>query len=74
MANRQAGLDHAATCIGLLLGVLVGGVYALANIGKSGHVRRKDLASFGGATIDLEVDARMTDAKAAALNRLEAED
>lgn len=71
MASDKRGMDRRATIVGALLGLLFGALYAITHLDKSGNVRRKDLATFGGGTIELEIDASMSEAKDAAKRRLD---
>ncbi len=68
--NRSA-LDQNATCLAILLGMILGALYAITHIGKSGAVRRKDVAQIGGGSLELEIEASLRDAKAKAKQRLD---
>ncbi len=67
--NRSA-LDQNATCLAILLGMILGALYAITHISKSGAVRRKDVAQIGGGSLELEIEASLHDAKAKAKQRL----
>ena len=69
MATRRGPIDAGAALLGLLLGGIIGALYAITRISKSGPVRRRDLASFGGGTLELEIDASIRQAKSAARDR-----
>lgn len=69
-SRNNTGLDQNATCLAILLGMILGALYAITHIGKSGALRRKDLAQIGGASLELEIEASMRDAKAKARQRL----
>ena len=71
MSRRRLELDENATFIGILLGLLVGAVYALLRIERRGAVRRKDLTQFRAATTELEIEASIREAKQLARARLE---
>ncbi len=74
MTSAKRGLHQGATALGLLLGLLFGALYAIMRLDKSGSQRRKDLATFGGDAIEREIDANISQAKAIARQRVEAED
>ncbi|MCY4021648.1 MAG: hypothetical protein OXG39_19775 [Chloroflexi bacterium] len=67
---NSAVLDQNATCLAILLGMILGALYAITHIGKRGAVRRKDLAQIGGGSLELEIEASLHDAKARARQRL----
>lgn len=64
------GLDQNATCLAILLGMILGALYAITHIDKRGAVRRKDIAQIGGGSLELEIEASLDDAKAQARQRL----
>ena len=64
-------LNENATFAGILLGLILGAVYAMLRITKRGAVRRKDLTRFGAGTVELETSAAIDDAKAQANARLD---
>ena len=70
MASNSRGLDGKAALFGALLGAIGGGLFALSRLSKRGAVRRRDLTSFGAGSIDVEIDASMQQAKAAAARRI----
>ncbi|MDE2819488.1 MAG: hypothetical protein OXN94_14410 [Chloroflexota bacterium] len=69
-SRNSAALDQNATCLAILLGMILGALYALTHINKSGAVRRKDVAQIGGGSLELEIEASLRDAKAKARQRL----
>ena len=71
MASDKKGLHQGATVFGILLGVLIGALYAITHLDKSGSQRRKDLTTFGGGAIEREIDASISQAKDVARQRLE---
>ena len=50
MRLKQPDLDENATFAGILLGLVIGALYALLNIRQRGAVRRRDLTQFGAGT------------------------
>ena len=68
---RLPKLDDNATFVGIVLGLLLGAIYALLHITKRGAVRRRDLTRFGAASAESESQAAITDAKQQAKARLE---
>ncbi len=74
MARKRKGLDQNTTFVGILLGMLLGMLYAITRISKSGALRRRDLVELGGASLELEMETSISDAKAAAMQRLSNED
>ena len=74
MRSKRFDLDENATFAGILLGLLLGAVYAVLHIKQSGPARRQDLMQFGAATAELEMQASITEAKAKAKSRLERDD
>lgn len=69
-SRDSIGLDQNVTCLAILLGMILGALYAITHIGKSGAVRRKDVAQIGGGSLELEIEASLRDAKAKARQRL----
>ena len=74
MARKRKGLDQNTTFVGIILGMLLGMLYAITRISKSGALRRRDLVELGGASLELEMETSISDAKAAAMQRLSNED
>ena len=74
MRPKRSDLDENATFVGILLGLLLGALYALLHIKRSGPTRRRDLTQFGTATAELEIEASISEAKAKAKSRLEGDD
>ena len=64
-------LDENATFAGIVLGMILGAIYALLRVTKRGAVRRRDLTRFGAGTAELETKAAIKDAKAQAKARLD---
>lgn len=71
MSHKKRTLDQGAALVGIMLGMTIGGVYALLHTKKSGAVRRKDLTNFGAGTVELEIEASLNDAKDLAKKRLQ---
>ena len=71
MSRKPLELEDQTTCLGILLGLVLGALYALMRISKRGAVRRKDLTQFGAGTTELEIDASISEAKRRAKARLE---
>ena len=69
-SRERMGLDQNVTCLAILLGMILGALYAITHIGKSGAVRRRDVAQIGGGSLELEIEASLRDAKAKARQRL----
>ena len=63
-------LDDSATFVGILLGIVIGALYALLHIKQKGSVRRKDLTQFGAGTAEVEMEASLEEAKRLAKARL----
>lgn len=74
MSRKERTLDQGAVFVGILLGLAVGGGYAMLHIKKSGAVRRKDLANFGAGSVELEIETSLNDAKDLARKRLQDSD
>lgn len=70
MRSSGAAHDKQATCLAILLGMILGGLYALTHTSKRGAVRRKDVAQIGGASLELEIEASLRGAKAKARQRM----
>lgn len=70
-SRDENGLDQNTTCLAILLGMVLGALYAITHISKSGALRRKDLAQMGGASLELEIEASLQEAKAQAKQRLQ---
>ncbi len=71
MSHRAGALNPGAALVGFLLGLAVGGVYAILHIKKSGAVRRRDLTHFGVGSVELEIEASLDNAKTLARERLQ---
>ena len=67
---RLPKLNENATFTGIVLGMVLGAVYALLHITKRGAVRRRDLTQFGAASAEMETAAAINDAKRQAKARL----
>ena len=70
MSPKPPELDDGATFVGILLGIVIGALYALLHIKQKGAVRRKDLAQFGAGTAEVEMQASLKEAKQLAKSRL----
>ena len=70
MSRRRPELDENATFVGILLGIVLGALYALLHIKQKGSVRRKDLTQFGAGTAEVEIEASLKEAKRMARSRL----
>ncbi len=70
MKLSRPQLDDSATFIGILLGIVIGALYALLHIKQKGAVRRKDLTQFGAGSAEVEMDASLEEAKRMAKARL----
>ncbi len=68
---RPPKLDENATFAGIVLGMILGAIYATLRVTKRGAVRRRDLTQFGAGTAELETKAAINDAKEQAKARLE---
>lgn len=71
MSRRRLELDDHTTFIGILLGLVAGALCTGMRISKCGAVRRRDLAQFGAGSIELEIDASISEAKRRAKERQE---
>ena len=73
MTNREKRmwLDEGATLFGILLGMVIGSIYALFHVKDTGKTTRKNLSQFGAGSVDLAMDASLEDAKQQAHNRLD---
>ena len=71
MRLKQPDLDENATFAGILLGLVIGALYALLNIRQRGAVRRRDLTQFGAGTAELEMNDSINEAKLKAKARLD---
>ena len=70
MKLNRPQLDDSATFVGILLGIVIGVLYALLHIKQKGSVRRKDLTQFGAGSAELEMEASLDEAKRLAKARL----
>ncbi len=71
MRPKRSDLDENATFVGILLGLILGALYALLHIKRSGPTRRRDLTQFGAASAELDMEASISEAKTKAKSRLE---
>ncbi len=70
MKLKRPQLDDSATFVGILLGIVLGAIYALLHIKQKGAVRRKDLTQFGAGSAEAEMQASLEEAKRLAKARL----
>ncbi|MCY3914843.1 MAG: YtxH domain-containing protein [Chloroflexi bacterium] len=70
MKLNRPQLDDSATFVGILLGIVIGALYALLHIKQKGSVRRKDLTQFGAGSAEVEMEASLEEAKRVAKARL----
>ena len=68
--NQRGKLDNRATIIGILMGLMVGAVYAILHIQNRGETTRKNLTQFGAGSLDASIDSSLDDAKHQAHQRL----
>ena len=71
MKRKRPQLDDSATFVGILLGIVIGSIYALLHIKQKGAVRRKDLTQFGAGSAEVEMQASLEEAKRMANARLD---
>ena len=71
MSRRRLDLDDGATFAGIVLGMMIGALYALFHIKRKGSVTRKDLTQFGAGTAEIEMEASLRDAKQLAKARMD---
>lgn len=69
--NPHNRFDDGATFWGILLGIIIGGVYALLHIKQRGETTRKDLTHFGAGSLELDMDSSLDDAKQQARQRIQ---
>jgi gas vesicle protein len=70
MSRRRPDLDDSATFVGILLGIVIGALFALFRVNQRGSVRRKDLAQFGAGSAEVEMAASLQEAKRSAKSRI----
>lgn len=73
MKLTRPELDDNVTFAGILLGLVLGAIYALLHIKQRGAVRRKDLTRFGAGTSEMEMEASIQEAKRLARARIDQE-
>ncbi len=71
MSRKRLDLDDGATFAGIVLGMMIGALYALFHIKRKGSVRRKDLTQFGAGSAELEMEANLLEAKRLAKSRMD---
>lgn len=74
MRLKRSDVDDSAAFVGILLGLVLGALYALLHIKRSGPSRRRDLKALGAATAAMEMEASIVEAKAKAKSRMERDD
>lgn len=74
MTRRRPTLDENATCLGILLGLCFGACYWFMRSRRRGLVARKDLSQLGAGSAEIEMQSRLSAAKAQAEARLPADD
>lgn len=72
MSRKLPELDDSATFVGILLGIIIGALFALTRIKHRGVVRRKDLTQFGAGSAEADMEASLIEAKRLARSRLDA--
>ncbi len=73
MSRKRPKLDDGATFVGILLGLVIGSLWAQTRIKRKGAIRRKDLTQFGAGTAEIEIEASLREAKRRAKARQEAQ-
>lgn len=73
MSVKRPELDDSTTFAGILIGMVIGALYALLHIKQTGAVRRKDLRQFGAGVAEVEMQASLAEAKQQARARLESD-
>ena len=68
--NRDSVWNDSSTITGILVGLLLGAIYALFHIPNDGKTFRKNLTQFGAGTIENDIDVSIGDAKQQAHRRL----
>lgn len=71
MKLNRLQLDDSVTFVGILIGIVIGVLYALLHIKQKGAVRRKDLTQFGAGSAEMEMQASLEEAKRQAKARLD---
>ena len=70
--NKGRGVfDGSVTLIGVLIGLLVGAIYAMLHIKNRGETTRKNLTQFGAASVEMGIDSSLHDAKKQARQRVD---
>ena len=72
--NQNSKLDNTATTIGILIGLIVGAIYAILRIKNRGVTTRRNLSEFGAGSLEIGIDSSLKDAKHQAHQRLNESD
>jgi hypothetical protein len=72
--SQRGRLDDTATTIGILIGLMVGAIYAILRIKNRGVTTRKNLTEFGAGSLEMDIDSSLNDAKHQAHQRLNESD
>jgi gas vesicle protein len=73
-SSHRGKLDNRATVAGILMGLMVGAIYAILHIQNRGETTRKNLTQFGAGSLEASIDSSLDDAKRQAHQRLNESD
>ena len=72
--NPRGRFDQGATLLGIVMGMMVGALYAILHIKNRGETTRKNLTQFGAGSLEIGIDSTLDDAKRQARQRLDDSD
>ena len=73
-SNPRGWLDQGTTFFGIIIGLMVGALYAILHIKDRGETTRKNLTQFGAGSLEIGIDSSLDDAKRQAHQRLNESD
>ena len=76
MTQSKSGsqFDNGATIFGIVIGMILGGLYAILHIKNRGETTRKNLTQFGAGSLEIGIASSLDDAKRQARQRLNESD
>ena len=73
-SNPRGRLDQGTTFFGIIIGLMMGALYAILHIKNRGETTRKNLTQFGAGSLEIDIDSSLDDAKRQAHQRLNESD
>ena len=68
--DSRERLNDSATFLGIVIGMMLGALYALLHIKNRGETTRKNITQFGAGSLEIGIESSLDDAKQRAHQRL----